>query len=85
MLDVNDGPALKEDLRKIHDAIVEGRSVTRVDDIQRGAQVRIVSGPLAGQSGIYLHKKGKSRLILSLSFIQQHAAVEVDDAVVVPG
>jgi transcription antitermination factor NusG len=84
VLDVPNGESLRNDLRQIHDAIQSGRSVTRVERIQKGQPVRIVAGPLAGQNGIYLHKKSKSRLVLSLSFIQQSAVIEIDDAVVEP-
>lgn len=84
VLDVTDGESLQSDLNRIHQAILSGKEVTRIDRIQQGQSVKIVSGPLAGHSGVMMQKKGKSRLVLSLSFIQQGAAVEIDDAVVEP-
>lgn len=84
VLDVADGETLRMDLNRIYQAILSGREVTRIERLQRGQMVRIVSGPLSGHSGVLVAKKGKSRLVLSLSFIQQGAAVEIDDAVVEP-
>jgi len=84
VLEVADSHNLRSDLHQIQRAVESGRKVTRLEGIEQGQSVRIVSGPLSGQSGIFLHKKGRSRIILSLPFIQQHAAVEVEDSVVEP-
>lgn len=84
VLIVKDGDSLRRDLRQIHEVIESGQPVTSVDRIQRGQSVRIMSGPLAGQTGTLLYRKGKSRLVLSLSFIQRGAEVDIDDALVEP-
>ncbi len=82
VLDVYDGESLRADLKQIHDAICNGFHVTRAESIQNGQKVKVLAGPLAGQTGILLHKKGKCRLVLSLAFIQQSAVVEIDSSIV---
>lgn len=82
VLYVGDGESLQEDLRRIHAAIRSGSKVTRVAKLEKGQLVRVVAGPLAGQTGVFLGRKGQSRLILSLAFIQQGAMVEMDDALI---
>ena len=84
VLIVNDGERLRDDLLKIHTAISSGCRVTRVNRLEEGQQVRVVSGPLVGQTGFYVKKKSQSRLILSLSFINQAASVEIDEQLVEP-
>lgn len=82
VLPVCDGEALRRDLRKIHVAIMSGYRVTRADRLQRGQLVRVVAGPLAGQTGLFLSRKSHSRLLISLAFIQQGALVEMDESLV---
>lgn len=43
-----------------------------------GKRVRIKRGPLAGMHGILLRRKGKFRLVISISVIQRAMAVDVD-------
>lgn len=80
VLDVTDGSQLQKELGALHEAILSGRSVSTVDKIQEGQSVRIVSGPLAGHEGVLIQRRGNKRIVLSLSFLQQGAAVEIDDA-----
>lgn len=84
VLDVHDSESLVHDLRNLHHAIESGQPLTRVERMQPGQNVKVVAGPLRGHSGVLLKGKGKSKLILKLSFIQQGAMVEIDDAVVEP-
>lgn len=80
VLEVGDGSLLVEELAALHEAILSGRSVSAIDKIEAGHPVRIVSGPLAGHEGIVIKRHGKQKIVLSLSFLQQGAAVEIDDA-----
>ena len=45
-----------------------------------GQRVSIVSGPLAGSSGILQSVKNKDRLVVSLSLLQRSVAVEVPES-----
>ena len=42
-----------------------------------GEKVRIVSGALAGMTGVLVRKKNNLRVVLTLDLIQQSVAVEV--------
>lgn len=44
-----------------------------------GQRVDIISGPLAGASGILQHVKNHQRLIVSVSLLQRSVAVEIPD------
>ena len=82
VLDVFDGESLCSDLKRIHDAICNGCHVTRAETLHEGQQVRVLAGPLTGQTGVLLYKKGQCRLVLSLEFIKQSAMVEIDSSIV---
>jgi transcription antitermination factor NusG len=43
-----------------------------------GDRVRVISGPLTGVEGIFVRKKDRLRLILSVHLLQRSVAVEVD-------
>jgi len=58
---------------------VEPRSYLNI-----GARVRIELGPLSGTEGILTGKKGKRKLVLSVSLLQRSIAVEIDESWVVP-
>lgn len=79
VLPVWDQQSLQLDLRKIYSAILSGREVSRASKLEQGQMVRVVAGPLTGLTGVFLKRKGRSRLLLNLAFIQQGAMVEVDD------
>lgn len=84
VLDVDDSERLQFDLRRIHQAIQSGREVSAVPMLQQGQPVRIISGPLSGHEGLVFRKQGKSRLVLSMTFIRQSAEVEIDDSAIEP-
>lgn len=46
--------------------------------IQVGAQVEVISGPLAGIRGMLVEKRGKFRFILQIDLIRQAISVEID-------
>lgn len=45
-----------------------------------GRRVRVKRGPLAGVSGTVLRRKGKLRLVVSISLIQRAVSVDADEA-----
>jgi transcription antitermination factor NusG len=49
-----------------------------------GRQVRIKGGPLEGQEGILLRKKGNFRVVISIDLIQRSMIVDVDAADIEP-
>jgi len=49
-----------------------------------GRRVRITAGPFAGLQGVLRRKKGKLRVVVSLSLVQRSIAVDVDSSDVLP-
>lgn len=52
--------------------------------LQAGRKVRIQRGALDGVEGIFVQRRGKTRVVLSVSLIQRSVAVEVEEADVEP-
>jgi len=52
--------------------------------LKEGRRVRIVSGPMIGNEGIFVRRKQQSRLDISISAIQRSVAVEIGEADVEP-
>lgn len=46
--------------------------------LKAGRRVRIVQGPLEGLEGVFLRRKGRYRLVISLDLIQRSICVDVD-------
>jgi len=46
--------------------------------------VEVTRGPLEGIRGVLLRKEKRYRLVISVHLIKQSAAVEIDDADVMP-
>ena len=47
---------------------------------ERGAPVRVFSGPLAGVQGIVLRDEARTKLIISISLLQRSVVAEIDRA-----
>ena len=79
ILPANDGQRLSADLRQIERLIQANVPLTVESRLQAGMSVRVRSGPLAGVEGIVLRRRGETRLLVSVNFLQQGASVEIDD------
>ena len=53
---------------------------SRILPLTVGRRVTIKRGPLAGMSGILLRRKGRLRLVVSISLIQRAVSVDADEA-----
>jgi len=78
-LEVNDGPQLTEDLRRIDLLIQTGRPLTPETRVKRGDRVRVKTGVFAGFEGIVLRREQETRLLVYVNFTQQGASVLLDD------
>jgi transcription antitermination factor NusG len=47
--------------------------------IERGQRVRVMSGPLAGMTGVVVRQKKQTRLVISFDLLMRSVAVEVDE------
>jgi transcription antitermination factor NusG len=84
VLTIEDPAALLYDLRQLRQLIASNAPLTVESRLVPGNRVRVRRGPLAGLEGTVLTRRGKTRLLVSVDFIQQGASVEVDDFVLEP-
>jgi transcription antitermination factor NusG len=60
------------------------RAVKRVDAFLEGMQVEIVSGPLRGLMGQFIHHVGHDYIVVRIQLIQQAVAVHIHQDEVIP-
>jgi transcriptional antiterminator RfaH len=72
------------DLRQLRQLIAVGAPLTVESRLGPGQQVRVRQGPFAGLEGTVLKRRGKSRLLVSINFLQQGASVEIEDFLLDP-
>ena len=78
-LAVEDQSQLAFDLLQIHRLIAADAPLTVESRLGPGQQVRVRQGAFAGLEGIVLKRRGETRLLVSINFLQQGASVEIDD------
>ncbi len=78
-IQVVDGAQLASDLRQLRQILQSGSPVCAESQLEPGAQVRVRSGPLAGQEGTVLRRRGETRLLVAVRFLQQGASVQIDE------
>lgn len=79
ILEVEDAGSLVYDLRQIRQLIASGAPLTVESRLEPGDRVRVKHGPFAGLEGTVLQRRGKTRLLVAVNFLQQGASVEVED------
>lgn len=84
VLHVSDQRQLLDDLRRLRRLIASGQPITMEKRLKAGQKVRVRRGPFAGQEGTILKRRGASRLLVAINFLQQGASVALDDFVVEP-
>ncbi|MGE5193848.1 MAG: transcription termination/antitermination protein NusG, partial [Deltaproteobacteria bacterium] len=78
-LPVFDGSQLAFDLRRLRQMLVSGVPVMPESKLEPGARVRVCSGPLTGHEGTVLRRRGETRLLVAVRFLQQGASVQIDE------
>ena len=81
---VQDGEQLLKDLRQIHDVVVAGIALTPEAKLEAGNRVCVRSGPFAGYEGTVIRREGKTRLLLSIQFLEQGVSMEMDEGLLEP-
>jgi len=84
VLTVDDPGRLFHDLRQLRQLISSNAPLTVESRLVPGNRVRVRHGPLARLEGIVLTRRGKTRLLVSVDFLQRGASVEVDDFLLEP-
>ena len=79
ILPVTDGVRLISDLCQIERLIQANVPLTIESRLQAGRKVRVRNGSFAGVEGVVLQRRGKTRLLVSVNFLQQGASVEIED------
>ena len=79
MLPVDDAERLREDLQRIAGLIAADVPLTPESRLVPGHRVRIRSGPFAGLEGTVMKRRGRTRLLVSVNFVQRGASIEVED------
>jgi len=76
---VHDADRLLADLKQVSWLIRSGASLTVEQRLAPGSRGRVRRGALTGMEGTVRFRRGKTRLIVTVSFLQRGASVEVDD------
>jgi transcription antitermination factor NusG len=84
VLAVRDPEQLVHDLRQLRQLIATQAPLTVEARLRPGNRVRVRKGPFAGVEGTVLHRRGQTRLLVSINFLQKGASVEIDDYLLEP-
>ncbi len=76
-IEVPDQGGLLRDLQTVHQLLNAGLDVTAEAQLLPGQWVRVKNGPLTGQVGRIIERRGQARLLVTLNFLQQGASVEI--------
>ena len=77
-LTVSDQVRLTADLKNILTLMASGSPLSPEERLQPGAQVEIVSGPLAGVEGKIIRRGKRLTFIVEVQFLQQGVSVEIE-------
>ena len=67
------------DLQRIHRLIGTNAPLTPESRLVPGNRVRVKGGPFAGFEGTILRRRGETRLLVAVDFLQQGVSVQIDD------
>ncbi len=81
---IPDREGLLRDLRQIKAVISADVPLTPESRLQSGNHVRVRSGPFAGYEGTVIRREGKTRLLLTIQFLEQGVSMELDEALLEP-
>ena len=83
-LGVEDEEQLVSELRNLQMLISADAPVTIERKLEPGRWVRVKSGPMENTEGVVISRKGKTRLVVAVTLLQQGVSVEIDDFQVEP-
>jgi len=84
VLPVGDGDRLRHDLKRLQCLITSGAALTVESRIAPGQKIRVKRGPLKGLVGTVLVRRGETRLLIAVDFLQQGASIAIDDFLLEP-
>jgi transcription antitermination factor NusG len=81
---IDDRERLVMDLQQIYRVVDAGVALTPESRLEPGNRVRVRSGPFAGYEGAVIRREGKTRLLLSIQFLEQGVSMEMDEGLLEP-
>ena len=79
VLDVADQTQLDHDLRNVARLIACDAPLTVERRLLPGQRVRIKTGAFAGVEGTVVQRRGRSRLLVAVNFLQQGVSIDIED------
>jgi len=76
---VTDYDMLVADLERIHTVVEAGVPLTAESKLTAGDKVKVRTGPFAGYDGIVIRREGKTRLLLSIRFLEEGVSMAIDE------
>jgi transcriptional antiterminator RfaH len=84
ILPVPDTERMTSDLRNVRNLITAGAPLTVESRLQPGQRVRVKGGALMGLEGQIVSRRGESRLLIAVHYLQQGVSIQIDDYMVEP-
>ena len=84
VLEVPDQPRLDAELRVLWRLQQSGAAFEDFPYLAPGDAVEVIDGPFQGLRGTVLREKGKTRLVVSVSFLRQSVAAELEREALAP-
>ena len=81
---IDDRDRLVADLRQIYSVVDAGIALTPESRLEAGNRVRVRTGPFSGYEGAVIRREGKTRLLLSIQFLEQGVSMELDEGLLEP-
>ena len=81
---VDDQDGLVRELAGLRRLLASNLPIMPEERLERGMQVRVVTGPLRGQEGVVIERLGKRRLLVGVELLQRGASVDLDECDVQP-
>ena len=71
-------PRLREDLARVYRMMQAGMLLSPEEELQPGASVEIVAGPLAGLEGKILRRGRQLRFFVEVQLLQRGVSIEIE-------
>jgi transcriptional antiterminator RfaH len=84
ILPVPEQEEFHDDLQQIHQLVESNRPLAVERNLVTGSSVRIRSGTLKGVEGTVVERRGSTRLLVAVRFLQSGVSVEIDETQIEP-
>ncbi len=81
---ITDRQRLIDDLRGIFAIVLANVPLTPEARLEPGNRARVRSGHFKGYEGVVLRREGKTRLLVSVQFLEQGVSMEIDEGILEP-